>query len=740
MKKILITLLGLFSIAYGQTIGYLRYDTVKIYTTKAGGRGSLDVTGAVKFTGLLQKSAGTDSVIVRDASGFLGTVSKASIAGSGWGLTGNAGTTAGTNFIGTTDATDFVIKVNNTEVARYLNSSASVEFGEPSTNISSGVFSLTSGNNNTASGDNAVSFGQQNLSSGIYSFSVGLSNISSGEQSFSAGAENVASNYASIALGHKSTASGNGAVAIGDTTHATGINSAAFGVQTYARHYGGFVIGVNNDSTAAASSSTFNTSNRVFQIGIGPSAGTRNNAMTVLFNGNVGIGTLTPAATLHTVGTVRHASLGSASTDTTTYKPLGVSSLGDVIPMTAWTSGGSGANVTLSNLTSPTAINQSLLPGTDNTPDIGSGAKQWRYGIYGTGIAIGAAAAPSAALDIRAADLFLTSSSVDQRFIIGESLVSATECYAISWNRTDNQLVFNEGGAAVSMRLEGDANANLFFADATNDRIGIGDATPASLFTVGSGDLFQVNTSGDLVKLKNVTYSWPAANAAGILTNNGSGTLSWAAAFALTSGNGTTANGTAVDLGGTTTGAINIATAANTFDVDGTGVISLGDVSAAGNSTKQEIDDGSSQITWFANTLFKFRTGAVQMDAYGAGAATFDASGNITSVSDMRLKNLQGMYEVGLKQLMQINPIVYKWNEKSKLETKHDYIGFSAQNVRDALGEKAIGINKDGYYSLQDRAILAAMVNSIKELKELNDKQQEEINNLKSDIRKIKKQ
>lgn len=98
------------------------------------------------------------------------------------------------------------------------------------------------------------------------------------------------------------------------------------------------------------------------------------------------------------------------------------------------------------------------------------------------------------------------------------------------------------------------------------------------------------------------------------------------------------------------------------------------------------------------------------------------------------------MYEVGLKQLMQINPIVYKWNEKSKLETKHDYIGFSAQNVRDALGENAIGINKDGYYSLQDRAILAAMVNSIKELKELNDKQQEEINNLKSDIRKIKKQ
>jgi len=72
--------MGLIGIAYGQTIGYLRYDTVKIM--KNGGRGSLDVTGAVKFTGLLQKSAGTDSVVVRDVNGYLGTVAKTALAGS----------------------------------------------------------------------------------------------------------------------------------------------------------------------------------------------------------------------------------------------------------------------------------------------------------------------------------------------------------------------------------------------------------------------------------------------------------------------------------------------------------------------------------------------------------------------------------------------------------------------------------------------------------------------------------
>jgi len=40
---------------------------------------------------------------------------------SGWALTGNSGTTAGTNFIGTTDGTDFVIKANGTEAMRVKN-------------------------------------------------------------------------------------------------------------------------------------------------------------------------------------------------------------------------------------------------------------------------------------------------------------------------------------------------------------------------------------------------------------------------------------------------------------------------------------------------------------------------------------------------------------------------------------------------------------------------------------------
>ena len=48
--------------------------------------------------------------------------------------------------------------------------------------------------------------------------------------------------------------------------------------------------------------------------------------------------------------------------------------------------------------------------------------------------------------------------------------------------------IFNEAGAAVDFRIEGDTEANLFFVDGSADRIGIGTATPAALFDIDEGD------------------------------------------------------------------------------------------------------------------------------------------------------------------------------------------------------------------------------------------------------------
>lgn len=122
-------------------------------------------------------------------------------------------------------------------------------------------------------------------------------------------------------------------------------------------------------------------------------------------------------------------------------------------------------------------------------------------------------------------------------------------------------------------------------------------------------------------------------------------------------------------------------------------------------------------------------SGATRMHNYGAGTATFDASGNITSVSDERLKNIQGYYKSGLKELMKINPITYKWNKKSGNEMDSTYAGFSAQNVKENI-PYGTGVSKDGYLSLQDRAILAVAINAIKE-------QQKEIEYLKAELKKL---
>ena len=47
--------------------------------------------------------------------------------------------------------------------------------------------------------------------------------------------------------------------------------------------------------------------------------------------------------------------------------------------------------------------------------------------------------------------------------------------------------IFNEDGADVDFRIEGDTEANLFYLDAGNDRIGIGISSPRALFDLGTG-------------------------------------------------------------------------------------------------------------------------------------------------------------------------------------------------------------------------------------------------------------
>jgi len=52
-----------------------------------------------------------------------------------------------------------------------------------------------------------------------------------------------------------------------------------------------------------------------------------------------------------------------------------------------------------------------------------------------------------------------------------------------------SEVVFNDGGNDIDFRIEGDTNANLFFVDAGNDRIGLGTSSPSQKLEIADGYL-----------------------------------------------------------------------------------------------------------------------------------------------------------------------------------------------------------------------------------------------------------
>jgi hypothetical protein len=156
-------------------------------------------------------------------------------------------------------------------------------------NLASGVYSTSVGSYNTSSGNSAFTSGQQNVASGDWSSSMGLFNLSSGMHSFSIGVNSVASGRTSTSTGANTNAIGDYSFSMGNTTYAYGAQSTSMGLYTKALSINSLVIGRYND--------TSNT-NRLFEIGNGIASNIRSNALTVLTNGNVGIGNSNPSQPL----------------------------------------------------------------------------------------------------------------------------------------------------------------------------------------------------------------------------------------------------------------------------------------------------------------------------------------------------------------------------------------------------------------------------------------------------------
>jgi hypothetical protein len=82
--------------------------------------------------------------------------------------------------------------------------------------------------------------------------------------------------------------------------------------------------------------------------------------------------------------------------------------------------------------------------------------------------------------------------------------------------------------------------------------------------------------------------------------------------------------------------------------------------------------------------------------------------------SDERLKDIMGESMYGLKDVKGLKPIVFKWKNQKKYDARV-HQGFSAQNVEKVMGA-AVYQNNEGTKLIEDRALIAMLVNAVKEL------------------------
>jgi hypothetical protein len=104
----------------------------------------LDVAGSVRMIGFdMPNGAGAGYVLTSDAAGQ-GSWQPAA-GGSAWGLSGNAGTTPSTNFLGTTDNQALELHVNSTRVLRFEPNlvSPNIVAGHPDNALAPGVLGAT---------------------------------------------------------------------------------------------------------------------------------------------------------------------------------------------------------------------------------------------------------------------------------------------------------------------------------------------------------------------------------------------------------------------------------------------------------------------------------------------------------------------------------------------------------------------------------------------------------------------
>jgi trimeric autotransporter adhesin len=221
---------------------------------------------------------------------------------SQWSTTGNSGTTPGTNFVGTTSNVGLMFKVNSVQ-------SGYIDIANTNTSFGYSTMSVNTGTINTAFGTGAMNSnttGSNNLAIGTYALFTQTTtsyNMAIGRQAMT----NSTTGTMNTALGYQ-----------GLFSNTTGSYNSIYGFQTgYDNTTGGSNTYFGYNTGRGITTGSYNTVIGANVTGLSASLnnhviiadGQGHQRIDIDSLGDVGIGTTTPSAQLHTTGTVLFAGL-----------------------------------------------------------------------------------------------------------------------------------------------------------------------------------------------------------------------------------------------------------------------------------------------------------------------------------------------------------------------------------------------------------------------------------------------
>jgi hypothetical protein len=526
--------------------------------------------------------------------------------------------------------------------------------------------SFAFGENVVNNGAYAVTFGKNVHTNGDYSFSVGESCFANGKYSQSMGRYTYAKGDYSRCFGNALNANGYMSTAIGNGNTSNGSYSITLGSNLFSNGFSGLVVGMYNDSIVNTQNSVQNNT-PLFIVGNGVSSNTRSNALVVNKNGRIGVGTNFPDVRFHIDG-------GTEATlsDATGYQVIGNKD---------------GTNVVFSN----TKI-QARDDGDSADLSLQSQGGNLVIGNAGTSVRMRGTSIASLTGD----GVAIMGSFAGEHLVFGSNEIQVRNGanYADFILQEDGGDV-EIGNATSVVRLKGSQEASL-----TND----------GNLVLGASGSVNLNFDGDEIQARN-----------GV----GSNTLQIQPAGGITKiGNATTTHYTQIlgndEVSPTSEGILVIGNLTGTnIGFDGNEIIAR----TGGVSSTLVLQNNGGLLNIGSDVRMDSLVGiGIAPSSYalrlGSDSAGKPGGGSWTNSSDIRLKQDIKPYKSGLQDVIQINPITYHYNEKSGFDTKPEYVGIIAQELKE-IAPYMVGKykhNGEEYFDVNNSAMTYMLINAVKEL------------------------